>query len=105
MLLKNFKRYTSNPSTIDLDRGLDYSLVLKEINSLSNPATKVLNYIISVKGEEGEIQLMITDCLDFTLYSSTVNIYKGINELLTKEFLYRKDKSKYGYYLNLNKIK
>lgn len=101
MLLKEFNKYSSNPSKLE---ELNYIQVLHEIVELSKPAIKVLNYLRIVKGNREELEIEIKDCLEFTSYTSTVNVYKGIKELLEKEFIYRKLDSK-SYFLNVNKIK
>lgn len=61
------------------------------IKELSNPALKVLCYILKeLKPRVDEIAILIDDCMKFTGYESKVNIYKGLVELLNRKLIYRK---------------
>lgn len=73
--------------------------IIKDFNSSE---IKVWCFISTIlKPKKDEITLNISDCKDYTGYSSDVNIYKGILGLLEKKFIYRKTGSG-NYFIDVN---
>jgi len=77
---------------------------LDTIKDFSTSAIKVWCYILNeLPIRRDVVTVVIEDCKKFTGYASDVPIYRGIVELLEKEFIYRKVGSTTEYFINVNK--
>lgn len=75
----------------------------KFIKNFSIPAIKVWSFIlVNLKPNSNEVYLYMEDLINHTGYSGTSNIYKGIAELLEKDFIARSTGNSNRYWINPN---
>lgn len=76
---------------------------IKEITNLSSKGIKLWGYIMyNLDSQTDTIIIYPEDCKDFCEYKTVKNVYPAIIELLTKNFIFRKEESTIEYYINLN---
>ena len=76
---------------------------LHPINDLSTPAIKIFSFIISrLLPNKDEISIKYTEVMNLTKYTAKSAYYKGLSELLGKQFLYRKIGSDDTFFINVN---
>jgi hypothetical protein len=86
---------------------LEYVKVYKggllKVRDLNTPALKVWTYILAnLTPKRDEVAVYMKDCMEYTGYTNPPPIYKGIVELLEKEFLFRKVGTESAYFINSN---
>ena len=73
---------------------------LSGIANLSSAGLRMWCYVLSrLPAKKDELQINISDAMDYTGYKTKANIYTGIVNLLENKMLFRK---KNGYYININ---
>lgn len=79
-----------------------FTNALNLIKDFTSPEMKVWCFISSILVPKSDsIILNISDCKDFTGYTSDANIYKGIIGLLDKKVIFRKIGNS-NYFINVN---
>lgn len=86
---------------------ISYNKVYREslptIKDFSSPALKVWCYVLTILKPNKDIVLLnMEECKKYTGYSAAVNVYKGIVELLEKNFLARSTGGSGTYFINSN---
>lgn len=80
-----------------------YHKSLPTVKDFSNSALKVYCYILNnIRINSDEIYMYMGELKEFTGYRTTANIYKGITELLEKQFIARATGSTEKYWVNAN---
>lgn len=80
-----------------------YTNALPQIKDLNTPALKVWTYILSnLTPKRDEVSIFMKDCIEYTGYTNPPPIYKGLVELLEKQFIFRKVGSDSIYFINSN---
>lgn len=80
-----------------------YDEAVPVIQTFSIPAIKVWGYIISIlKPTRDYIYFDMKECLKDTKYTASLNVYKGLTELVEKEFIARSTGKGNTYYINPN---
>lgn len=123
--ISDFERFEENPSLKDLqfiDEVVDEDAVVEKVYNkdtakftkifepahsnlqlLSSTGLRVLVYFFSVmKPNKDTIIFSINDCKKYTGYTSNVNVYRGLGELLNKQFLFRIKDVDTMFFLNVN---
>lgn len=78
---------------------------LKIVKDFSTPGIKIWAYVLSnLQTGMNEVEIKIDKITEWTEYKGKSNVYKGIIELLNKEFLFRSTEDK-KYFVNLNYIR
>lgn len=69
------------------------------------PTIKVLGYILTkIEVGRDDVEVNMKECAAMCEYSSPVNVYKGLFELLQCEMIYRKAGHSSIYFINVNYI-
>ena len=72
------------------------------VKDLSTSGLKVFCYIMKNIGiKKDNLVIVLEDCMEYTGYTSRVNVYNGIANLLEKGIIYRKEGSS-SYFINVN---
>lgn len=80
-----------------------YNNSLSSIKDFSNPALKVWVYILAnLTPRKEDITINMKECMEYTGYLNIPNVYKGIIELLEKNFIFRKTGNDNTYFINSN---
>lgn len=80
-----------------------YDEALPVVKTFSIPALKVWSYVVSVaKPSKDYIFFDMKECLKHTEYTASLNVYKGLTELVEKEFIARSTGRGSTYFINPN---
>lgn len=80
-----------------------FKQALPQVKDLNTPALKVWVYILAnLTPKRDEVSIIMKDCIEYTGYTNPPPIYKGLVELLSKQFLFRKVGSDSTYFINSN---
>jgi hypothetical protein len=80
-----------------------YDESISILKDFSSPTLKVWCYILTqLKPTKDEVVFNMQDCIKFTGYTASINVYKGITELLEKNYIARSIGKGGTYFINPN---
>lgn len=108
--VSQYDTYQKNPSASGVcDEDLSYKKLYNEaipvVSGFGIPALKVWCHILKVlEPGRDDIAIVMKECVKECGYTSSVNVYKGLAELLAKRVIFRKRGHKSIYYINIKHI-
>jgi len=81
-----------------------YKSAYADIKEFSVSALKIWCYINeNIKPKRDDVSINVKECMEYCNYNTNAAIYKGIIELLDKEFIYRREGTG-NFFINVNKF-